>query len=78
MTYYAVDHSPSYLWDAATYEISTALLPYMGTVMGGEGAWQRDLTIQKAIEIRNGVILNPNILSFQNRTAEYPHPVLGT
>ena len=76
VTYYAVDHSPSYLWDAATHEISTALLPYIGTVMGGEGAWQQDLTIHKAIEIKDGVILNPKILSFQNRAAEYPHPVL--
>ena len=33
ITYYAVDHSPSYLWRAATYEISFALLPYIETVM---------------------------------------------
>jgi alanine dehydrogenase len=77
VTYYAVDHSPSYLWNAATHEISTALLPYIGTVMGGKEAWQKDLTIDKAIEIKNGVILNPKILSFQKRAAEYPHPVLG-
>jgi alanine dehydrogenase len=78
VTYYAVDHSPSYLWNAATYEISGALLPYIGTVMGGAEAWQKDLTIHKAIEIRNGVILNPKILSFQNRASEYPHPILDT
>ena len=76
VTYYAVDHSPSYLWNAATHEISAALLPYIGTVMGGEEAWQKDLTIHKAIEIRNGVILNPKILDFQKRATEYPHPVL--
>jgi alanine dehydrogenase len=76
VTYYAVDHSPSYLWNAASYEISAALLPYIGTVMGGEEAWQQDLTIHKAIEIKKGIILNPKILSFQKRAAEYPHPVL--
>lgn len=27
ITYYAVDHSPSYLWNSATWEISEALLP---------------------------------------------------
>ncbi len=27
--YYAVDHSPSYLWDSATWEISEALLPFL-------------------------------------------------
>ncbi len=78
VTYYAVDHSPSYLWDAATYEISAALLPYIDTVMGGEEAWELEPTIHKAIEIRDGVILNPKILSFQNRGAQFPHPVLGS
>ena len=73
VTYYAVDHSPSLLWNAATYEISAALLPYIDVVMGGEEAWQENLTIRKAIEIKNGVILNSNILRFQNRQSEYPH-----
>ena len=27
--YYAVDHSPSYLWNSATWEISEALLPFL-------------------------------------------------
>ena len=31
--YYAVDHSPSYLWNSATWEISEALLPFLRTVM---------------------------------------------
>src|SRR3954468_10937178 len=35
--YYAVDHSPSYLWNSATWEISEALLPFLGTVIGGSG-----------------------------------------
>jgi alanine dehydrogenase len=75
--YYAVDHSPSYLWDAATWEISDALLPYLPVVMGGPSAWDADVTIKRAIEIRDGVVQNPKILSFQNRAAEYPHPKLG-
>ena len=29
--YYAVDHSPSYLWNSATWEISEALLPFLET-----------------------------------------------
>jgi len=73
VTYYAVDHSPSYLWDASTYEISTALLPYIPTVMAGPEAWEEDLTIKRAIEIQEGVIKNSKILSFQKRSAEYPH-----
>jgi alanine dehydrogenase len=75
--YYAVDHSPSYLWDSATWEISAALLPYLPAVMEGPEAWEREPTIARAVEIRDGVVQNPKILSFQNRAPEYPHPRLG-
>ncbi|MEV5084751.1 N(5)-(carboxyethyl)ornithine synthase [Streptomyces sp. NPDC001698] len=71
--YYAVDHSPSHLWNSATWEISEALLPYLRKVMSGPAAWEADPTVRKAIEIRDGVVLNPKILSFQHRTAAYPH-----
>ncbi|MEV4229545.1 alanine dehydrogenase, partial [Streptomyces bobili] len=71
--YYAVDHSPSHLWNSATWEISEALLPYLRKVMRGPAAWEADATVSKAIEIRDGVVMNPKILSFQNRTAAYPH-----
>jgi len=73
ITYYGVDHSPSYLWNSATWEISEALLPYLPTVLGGPQSWDADETIRRAIEIRDGVIQNPNILSFQARLADYPH-----
>ncbi|MFD8418139.1 N(5)-(carboxyethyl)ornithine synthase [Streptomyces sp. NPDC059466] len=71
--YYAVDHSPSHLWSSATWEISEALLPYLRKVMSGPAAWEADATVRKAIEIRDGVVQNPKILSFQHRTATYPH-----
>ena len=77
ITYYAVDHSPSYLWRAATYEISQALLSFIEPVMRGKTSWEAEPTLQRAIEIENGVIRNPAILSFQNRAEKYPHPVLG-
>ncbi len=70
---YAVDHSPSFLWDSATWEISQALVPHLGTVISGPRAWEADKTIRRAIEIRDGVIQNPKILSFQRRSAEFPH-----
>jgi alanine dehydrogenase len=75
--YYAVDHSPSYLWDSSTWEISEALLPFLGTVMDGPDAWEADRTIRHAIEIRVGNVRNPRILSFQHRAAEYPHARLS-
>lgn len=74
--YYAVDHSPSLLWNSATWEISEALLPHLAAVLGGPGAWEADPIIRRAIEIRGGVIQNPDILSFQHRAPQYPHPRL--
>jgi alanine dehydrogenase len=71
--YYAVDHSPSYLWNSATWEISNALLPFLRTVMQGPSAWESNETISRAIEIRDGHVVNPNILAFQKRQADYPH-----
>ena len=76
--YYAVDHSPSYLWNSATWEISEALLPFLRSVIGGTDAWDADPTIRRAIEIRDGVIQNPAILSFQGRAPKHPHWPLAT
>jgi alanine dehydrogenase len=73
LTYYAVDHSPSYLWDSASWEISEALLPYLRTVLDGREAWETDQTVRRAIEILDGNIQNPDILSFQDRLPDYPH-----
>ncbi|MDO3638810.1 N(5)-(carboxyethyl)ornithine synthase [Mycolicibacterium arseniciresistens] len=75
LLYYAVDHSPSYLWNSATWEISEALLPHLDTVLAGPDAWADSATIRRAIEIRDGVVQNPAILAFQDREKEYPHPV---
>jgi alanine dehydrogenase len=68
--YYGVDHSPSYLWNSASWAISEALLPHLPTVLGGPSAWDSDDIIKRAIEIRAGAIQNPDILSFQNRSVE--------
>lgn len=71
--YYAVDHSPSYLWNSSSWEISEALLPFLNTVVSGPEAWAENETIRRAIEIRDGVVLNPDVLQFQQREAEFPH-----
>ena len=71
--YYAVDHSPSYLWNSATWENSEALLGYLPIVMAGATAWDADETIRRAIEIREGIVQNPRILSFQGRESTYPY-----
>ena len=77
ISYYAVDHSPSYLWNSSTWEISEALLPHLGPVLTGAAVWEENDTIRRAIEIRDGLILNPRILSFQHRSPDFPHPPLG-
>jgi alanine dehydrogenase len=71
--YYAVDHSPSLLWNSATWEISEALLPHVQAVLAGPQAWDADPIIRRALEIRDGIIQNPGILSFQHRSPDYPH-----
>ncbi len=76
--YYAVDHSPSHLWDSATWEVSEALLPFLRTVMEGPASWDQDDVISRAIEIRDGGIINPAILAFQGRSPEYPHRLFRT
>ena len=77
VVYYAVDHSPSYLWNSATWENSEALLPWLAPVMGGPGVWDEQPTVQRAIEIRDGVIQNPAITAFQGREDTYPHARTG-
>ncbi|WP_131737917.1 N(5)-(carboxyethyl)ornithine synthase [Actinomadura roseirufa] len=72
--YYGVDHSASYLWDSATREISRALLPHLGTVLAGPSAWDADPVIGPAVDVRDGVVQNPAILAFQDRSPHYPHP----
>jgi alanine dehydrogenase len=68
ISYYSVDHTPTYLWNAASREISSALLPYLETIMDSN-KWEEDLVIYKSIDIFNGKVLNQNINKFQGREA---------
>lgn len=71
--YYAVDHTPSYLWESASRSISAALIVYLPAVVAGRDRWQQDETIRRAVAMDGGVIQNPAILSFQDREPDYPH-----
>jgi len=75
VTYYGVDHSPSYLWRSASWELSRAVLPFVEDVLGGPSRWDANETIARSIEVRDGVVQNERILSFQGREADYPHRV---
>ncbi len=71
--YYAVDHTPSYLWEAASRSISAALVVHLPTVLDGPDGWAKNETIRRAVNVEDGVVIKPNVLSFQNRQPEYPH-----
>lgn len=76
--YYAVDHTPSYLWDSASRSISAALIVHLPAVLTGREGWHENETIQRAVVVDQGVIKKAAILSFQKRRAQYPHEPLGT
>lgn len=66
ITYYSVDHTPTYLWNAATREISKALLTVLSTIVDPK-KWMDDEIIRNSIDIKNGLIVNNKINTFQNR-----------
>jgi hypothetical protein len=41
------------------------IVAYLGRVLSGPEAWEGDETLRRAIEVRDGEILNPKILSFR-------------
>jgi len=73
--YYAVDHTPSYLWESASRSISAALIVHMPFVMAGRASWMQNDTIKNAINIDGGVVVKEAILRFQSRETAYPHLV---
>jgi alanine dehydrogenase len=66
INYYSVDHTPTYLWNAASREISKALLPYLEYIVNRD-TWYQSQTINNSIDIKDGLILNENIIKFQKR-----------
>jgi alanine dehydrogenase len=64
--YYSVDHTPTYLWNAASREISAALVPYLKTIVD-PSKWSENPVVNQAIDIKDGEIINQNINKFQKR-----------
>ena len=75
--YYAVDHTPSYLWESASRSISAALIVHLPVVLAGYESWQQSETIRQAVNIDAGIIQKQDIISFQNREAVYPHALIN-
>jgi alanine dehydrogenase len=63
--FYGIDHSPSIFYDTITRKISKKILKYIGYVIDGE--YMTNNTLSDAIEIDHGVVVNKNIILFQNR-----------
>ncbi|CAM2806851.1 hypothetical protein [Erysipelothrix tonsillarum] len=63
ITYYGVDHTPSLLWDSASYQISKGLIPYLYQfIFDNYGE-----VLENAVDMRDGRIKNLRINDFQNR-----------
>lgn len=61
--YYSVDHTPTLLWNSASYQISKSLQPFMEQFVNDN----YEDTLKKAVDIKEGVILNQDINIFQGR-----------
>ena len=70
--YYAVDHTPTLLWNSATWEISDSILPYLSYIVEQSD----NKVLNDATDIKDGKILNRDILTFQNRSLAYPYKQL--
>jgi alanine dehydrogenase len=75
--YYSVDHTPSFLWNTASWEISRAFLPFLIHLASGKSETDAALDLERVLcdstEVSNGVIRNNKILDFQGRSSNYPH-----
>jgi len=71
--YYSVDHVPTYLWNAASREISKALTPFLVELVRNSFDFHCHTTLSRAIEIEHGIVLNPYIIDFQKREKTYPY-----
>lgn len=66
VSYYSVDHTPTYIWNAATHEISNALIPHLEVIISPQ-KWETSDVISNSIDILTGAIVNQKISAFQNR-----------
>jgi len=73
----AVDHTPGYLWEASTWQISQEVLKFLSSITVGRAKLLSDPILSDATEIKDGVVLNKKILSYQSRSKHYPHKRLA-
>lgn len=61
--HYAVDHTPAIFAKSATEALSTALYPYIDPLVEE----QPNPVLERAVCTRDGIILDPRVIRFQNR-----------
>ena len=69
VSYYAVDHTPSLMWNSASWEISKCIFPYLKCIINGD----KNQVIEDAIDIKEGIVINQDIIAYQNRLDTYPY-----
>jgi len=72
VAYYGVDHTPTLLWNSASWEISKCVLPYLPHVVDGS----YNEVLRNAIDVKDGIIVNEEILSYQNRSIKSPYEIV--
>jgi N5-(carboxyethyl)ornithine synthase len=75
ITYYSVDHTPTYFYKAASRELSKVVISFLPVILQGRDTYNCNNYIKNSIEIDRGEIVNPKIFSFQNRDIKYPHNI---
>jgi hypothetical protein len=55
--YYSVDHAPSYLWRAASREISLSLIPFLPIVVKGINAIKNNEILSKQLILSKAILL---------------------
>lgn len=63
VTHYVVDHTPSLFWKSATESLSREFVKYADELMEGKPSE----VLQKAMNVKDGVIIDERINKFQNR-----------
>ncbi len=71
IVYYAVDHTPSMLYNSASYEISRALLPFLEDFVFEKN----NVVLDASLDLKNGKIINKDIIVFQGRSLSYPYSI---
>ncbi len=72
VTYYAVNHSPSFFYQAASYELSGAIMPFLRHLID-HGTYGGNQVLEEAVAIEHGLIKHGDIIAFQNREDVYPY-----